>query len=93
MGVKNKLIAWIIYGAIEKDGIRRKLVMREVIKVLDQIKNKLSGYKTYIVAGVAILGAVLSWVNGQIDSMKMIELVTGAILAMTVRDGIAKVKK
>ena len=48
----------------------------------------LKGYKTYIVAGTAIVTAIGAYLYGGIDLPTMVQSIVGAILAMTVRQGI-----
>ena len=47
-----------------------------------------SGYKTYITAAVAIVGAVAAWAVGDVGIADTVQLVVTAILAATVRNGI-----
>lgn len=49
----------------------------------------LSGYKTYILGGIAIVGAVASYLVGDLNLAAAAQLVVNAVLAMTVRAGIA----
>ncbi len=48
----------------------------------------LAGYKTYITAGVAVVGAVAAYLVGDADLMQTANLVFTAILAAFVRNGI-----
>lgn len=48
----------------------------------------LAGYKTYITAGVAVIGAVAAYLVGDADLMQTANLVFTAILAAFVRNGI-----
>lgn len=49
----------------------------------------LSGYKTYIVGGLTILGALGAFLSGNLAPADALNLVIPAILAMTVRHGVA----
>lgn len=49
----------------------------------------LKGYRTYIIGGVTILGAVASYLVGDTDLANTIQLCVTAALSMTVRAGIA----
>ncbi len=49
----------------------------------------LSGYKTYIAGGLTILGAVLGVLDGDLTLQAALPVIVPAILAMTVRHGIA----
>ncbi|HJW41374.1 MAG TPA: hypothetical protein VJ476_09135 [Rhizomicrobium sp.] len=49
----------------------------------------LSGYKTYIVASLAVLGALGGWLDGDLTLLAALNLAVPALLAMTVRHGIA----
>ena len=48
----------------------------------------LSGYKTYITAGVATISAVAAYLVGDADLMQTVQLVVTALLAAFVRNGI-----
>ena len=50
----------------------------------------LSGYKTYIVAGVAIISAIASYLVGDVSITDASQLVLTAILGATLRGGVAK---
>ena len=50
----------------------------------------LAGKKTYLVGIMAILGAVVAWVSGEMDLPAMMAAITAAIMAMTMRAGVAK---
>ena len=47
-----------------------------------------SGYKTYITAGVAIIGAVAAYLVGDASIAETSQLVLTAVLGATVRHGI-----
>ena len=49
-----------------------------------------SGYKTYIVAGVAVLTAVAAWFTGDASIAETIQLVVTAVLGATIRHGVGK---
>lgn len=49
----------------------------------------LRGYKTYITAGVTVIGAVAAYLVGDAPLSSTIELVVTAVLAATLRSGIA----
>jgi hypothetical protein len=48
----------------------------------------LSGYKTYIVGALAVLGALGGYLDGDLTITAALNLAIPAILAMTVRHGI-----
>lgn len=48
----------------------------------------LSGYKTYITAGVAVVSAVAMYLTGEDTLAQAIQLVVTAILGATIRSGI-----
>jgi hypothetical protein len=54
------------------------------------MQGSLSGYKTYIVAGLAIAGAVLSYLDGDIGKVAAGQAILTAVLGITIRQGIAK---
>ncbi len=49
----------------------------------------LNGYKTYIVAALAIAGALGGWLDGDLTAVAALNLAVPALLSMTVRHGIA----
>lgn len=49
----------------------------------------LSGYKTYITAALAILGALGGWLDGDLTVTAALDIALPALLAMTLRHGIA----
>ena len=53
----------------------------------------LSGYKTYIAGALTLLGAFGGFLSGDLTPAAAINLVVPAILAMTVRNGIATSSK
>jgi precorrin-4 methylase len=50
--------------------------------------NMLFGYKTYIVAGVTVIGAVAAYLVGDATLQDTIQLVITAVLGATLRNGI-----
>jgi hypothetical protein len=48
----------------------------------------LKGYKTYIVGGLTVVGAVVSLLVGDADIAQTAQLVVTAVLGMTVRNAI-----
>ena len=51
--------------------------------------NWFPGYKTYILAGAAILGSLAGWMDGSLAMGGMVENIGTALMAMTIRKGIA----
>lgn len=49
----------------------------------------LKGYKTYITAGVTIIGAVAAYLVGDADANTTAQLVVTALLAAFIRHGVA----
>jgi hypothetical protein len=49
----------------------------------------LSGYKTYIVAALAVLGAAGGWLDGDLTLVAALNIAVPALLAVTLRHGIA----
>ena len=96
MGLKDRLTAWMIEGAIRKDGLRRKMVLAEARKEIDKIMDGKSKWKSKAVwaaiVGV-ILGAVqpVSAVMGHpIEIPAWVYQVLGAFGLYAVRDGMGK---
>lgn len=52
----------------------------------------LSGYKTYIVGAMGILGAISSFLVGDATLADTAQMVLTAVLGMTIRSGIKAVK-
>jgi precorrin-4 methylase len=50
----------------------------------------LSGYKTYITAGVTVIGAVAAYLTGEATLAVTAQLVVTALLAAFLRNGVAK---
>jgi phage-related holin len=48
----------------------------------------LKGYKTYIVAGLAVIGAVAGYLTGDVTLSNAIQLVVTAVIGATIRNGI-----
>jgi len=49
-----------------------------------------SGYKTYITAGLAVIGAIAAYLVGDATLADTAQLVVTALLAVFVRSGVAK---
>jgi hypothetical protein len=49
----------------------------------------LAGYKTYVTAGLAVIGAVAAYLTGDASLMQTVQLVVTAIIGATIRHGIA----
>ena len=49
----------------------------------------LIGYKTYIVGALAVLGAIGGWLDGDMTLLAALNIAVPALLAMTVRHGVA----
>lgn len=49
----------------------------------------LKGYKTYITAGLTILGAIAAYLVGDVPLVDSIQLVITAVLGVTIRSGIS----
>jgi VIT1/CCC1 family predicted Fe2+/Mn2+ transporter len=58
--------------------------------MLESIRQKLQGKKTYLVAVAAVLGIVIAWISGEQASDEAVKGVIAALLAMTLRAGIGK---
>ena len=49
----------------------------------------LSGYKTYVVAALAVIGAVASYLVGDSTLQQALQLIIPAVLGVTIRHGIS----
>lgn len=54
------------------------------------MQGSLSGYKTYIVAGLAIIGAVAGYLDGDFGKVAAGQAILTAVLGITLRAGISK---
>ena len=64
MAVKTRILAWIVQGAIEKDGIRRKMAVRWINEKLEETMKS----KETTIAGIcAILMAIVAAVTLLVD--------------------------
>lgn len=52
------------------------------------MQGSLKGYKTYIVAGLAVLGAVAAYLDGDIGKVAAGQAILTAVLSVTIRSGI-----
>lgn len=59
---------------------------------MSKLRDWLKGKKTYITAFAGVLGALIAWGDGQIDTVGLLAAVWAAITAITVRAGIANGK-
>jgi hypothetical protein len=52
------------------------------------MQGKFKGYKTYIVAGLAIVGAVAGYLDGDLGKVAAGQAILTAVLGVTIRHGI-----
>lgn len=57
---------------------------------MDKIRQALQGWKTYLVAAGAIIAVAISWAEGTVPTDEAVKLLTAAVLACTIRAGVAK---
>ena len=57
---------------------------------MSRIREWLKGKKTYLLAAVGILGAVMAWSDGQIDLVALLGSIWAAGQTMFIRAGVAK---
>ena len=55
---------------------------------MEKIKNWAKGKKTYVLGGVAIIGAIASFLVGDIELTQAAELIWTGLVAMTLRAGV-----
>lgn len=100
--MKEKIAIWFLRGAMERGSVRNlllagftkwkaKRILKENNQMLENLREKLAGKKTYIVAAAGIIGAVAAWVSGTLPPDKAIEMIWAAVMGMTMRAGVAKV--
>lgn len=58
--------------------------------IMQSLKAFLGGKKTYLLAGVSLLGILIAWSGGEMDNLHAIEAAVAAVMAMTFRAAIAK---
>lgn len=58
--------------------------------MIEKLRNILSGGKTYLVCIGAIVTALVAFANGGIDVIGLGQAIFAAVVAMTMRAGIAK---
>jgi hypothetical protein len=58
--------------------------------MVEKLRNALSGGKVYLICLGAIIAAVVAFINGEIDVIKLVESVIVAVGGMAMRAGIAK---
>ncbi|HAU38863.1 MAG TPA: hypothetical protein DCX07_14245 [Phycisphaerales bacterium] len=56
--------------------------------MIDRIRNSLRGRKAYLTAALGLLGAVVAWADGQIDTLALLAAVWAATQACFLRAGI-----
>ncbi|KKL20338.1 hypothetical protein LCGC14_2456430 [marine sediment metagenome] len=61
------------------------------MNVLTSIREKISGYKTYIVAVIAILTALVAWSSDTITLTGLVGAIFAAVQTMFIRAGVAKI--
>lgn len=49
----------------------------------------LAGYKTYITAAVAVIGAIAAYLTGDASLVQTAQLVVTAVIGATIRHGVA----
>jgi len=56
---------------------------------VNKVREFLKGKKVYITAAIGLLGAVVAWADGQIDTVALLAAVWAAAQACFIRAGIA----
>jgi len=62
-------------------------------KQFGEVRTLLSGKKTYLTAIAGIVGALLGWINGELETYQFVMAIVALIEAMNLRAGIEKTKK
>ena len=55
-----------------------------------KLKERLNGRKAYLICVAAITGALLAWLEGQIDTQGMITAIVAALYGIMLRLGVTK---
>lgn len=56
--------------------------------MFEKIKEALAGKKTYLVAVSSIIGVVIAWSTGNMDTVTAVQSIIACIMSMTIRNGI-----
>ena len=56
---------------------------------MNKVREFLRGKKAYITAAIGLLGAVVAWADGQIDTVSLLAAVWAAAQTVFIRAGIA----
>jgi len=56
---------------------------------MNKVREFLKGKKAYITAAIGLLGAVVAWADGQIDTVALVAAAWAAAQACFIRAGIA----
>ena len=62
-------------------------------KQFGKARTLLSGKKTYLTAVAGIIGALLGWINGELETYQFVMAIIALVEAMNLRAGIEKTKK
>ena len=89
--VFNAAISWKLFKSLPR-AEQAKFVAWVIGKAFNmgKIREWLNGKKTYLVAGAAVIGAVIAWATGAVDLVEAIKVILGAVLGTTIRAGVAK---
>ena len=56
---------------------------------MNRVREFLKGKKAYLTAAIGVLGAIVAWADGQIDTVALLASVWAAAQACFIRAGIA----
>jgi len=56
---------------------------------MNKVREFLKGKKAYITAAIGLLGAVVAWADGQIDTVALLAAVWAAAQTVFIRAGVA----
>ena len=59
---------------------------------MSKMRNWLKGKKTYMTAFIGVLGAVVAWGDGQIDTVGLLAAIWAAVQVITIRAGMTNGK-
>lgn len=65
----------------------------DLSKILEDVKNKVSGWKTIITAVAALLTAIAAWAAGELSNMQLAVAAFAALEVIFIRLGINKAGK
>ena len=64
--------------------------MFKIMNLLKKIKDFISGYKTYFICLIAIVGALVAWSEGAMSTVELYQAIVAALAGITIRAAVTK---